>query len=225
MKIEGIKGCYEKTGGLFYFARMCSKIRLHAGGKLPKEYHDLLGNGFDGRTCRYLSVRYEDVKKLVLAGKSDGDVLEWCQANGRRLTDEQVLIYNSFMSKRGWRDDETDGFIPEMIREYGFKDDGSVITDFDLIEMDEGRWYPDMWRDGNEESDRTVTRSRRAAAARRLQRSRSRHVDGNLRRGRTAIRASLKAPRQRRRPDSRTQRVAISGAQSPRSAPPTTGDG
>ena len=30
---------------------------------------------------------------------------------------------------------------------YGLKDDGSVITDFDLIEMDEGRWYPDMWRD------------------------------------------------------------------------------
>jgi len=26
------------------------------------------------------------------------------------------------------------------------KDDGSVITDFDLIEMDEGRWYPDQWR-------------------------------------------------------------------------------
>ena len=107
----------------------------------------MLGNGFDGRTCRYLSVGYEDVKRFVLSGKSDADVLEWCQANGRCLTNEQILIYNSFMSKRGWRDDETDGFIPEMIKEYGFKNDGSVITDFDLIEMDEGRWYPDMWRD------------------------------------------------------------------------------
>ncbi len=27
MKIEGLKGWYEKTGGLFFFARMCSKIR------------------------------------------------------------------------------------------------------------------------------------------------------------------------------------------------------
>ena len=101
MKIEGIKGCYEKTQGLFYFARMCSKIRLHAAGKLPEDYHDLLGNGFDGRTCRYLCVGYEDVKAQVLAGKSDEKVLDWCFANGRRLTDEQVLIYNSFMSKRG----------------------------------------------------------------------------------------------------------------------------
>lgn len=147
MKIKGIKGCYEKTGGLFYFARMCSKIRLRAAGQLPKDYHHLLGGGFDGRTCRYLSVSYEDVKKQVLSGKSDQEVLDWCQANGRRLTDEQILIYNSFMSKRGWRDDETDGYIPAMIKEHGLKDDGSVVTDFDLIEMDEGRWYPEMWRD------------------------------------------------------------------------------
>jgi len=148
MKIEGLKSCYEKTGGLFYFARMCSKIRLHAAGKLPSDYHELLGQGFDGRSCRYLGVRYEDVQAQVLSGKSDQQVLDWCQAKGRRLTDEQVLIYNSFMSKRGWRDDETDGFIPEMVKKYGLPNDGSMITDFDLIEMDEGRWYPEMWRDG-----------------------------------------------------------------------------
>ncbi len=107
MKIEGIKGCYEKTRGIFYFARMCSKIRLHEQGKLPPEYHEM-GQGFDGRTCRYLSVRYEDVKAHVLAGHTDEAVLDWCFAHGHGLTDEQVLIYNSFMSKRGWRDDETD---------------------------------------------------------------------------------------------------------------------
>jgi gluconokinase len=146
MRIEGLKGCYEKTGGLFYFARMCSKLRLHDAGNLPKDYHDMLGNGFDGRTCRYLSVRYQDVKAQVLSGKTDEEVLDWCLATGRRLTDEQVLIYNSFMSKRGWRDDETDGFIPDMIKAYGLQDDGRVVTDFDLIEMDEGRWHPDQWR-------------------------------------------------------------------------------
>lgn len=147
MKIEGIKGCYEKTGGMFYFARMCSKIRLHAEGKLPQGHHDYLGTGFDGRTVRYLEVSYEDVKAQVLAGSSDEAVLEWCYQNGRRLNAEQILIYNSFMSKRGWHDDETDEFIPASIKEYGLPDDGRVQTDFDLIEMDEGRWYPDMWRD------------------------------------------------------------------------------
>lgn len=147
MKIEGIKGCFEKTAGLFYFARMCSKIRLHARGALPQDYHDLLGKGFDGRTCRYLRVRYEDVQAQVLAGRSDEEVLEWCFANGRRLTDEEVLIYNSFMSKRGWHDDESEQFIPAAIRQYGLPEDGRLLTDFDIIEMDEGRWHPDQWRE------------------------------------------------------------------------------
>ncbi len=147
MKVEGLVGCYEKTGGLFYFARMCSKIRLYAARTLPEDYFEMIGDGFDARTCRYLGVSYEDVKTHVLAGEADADVLEWCFQNGRRLTEEEILIYNSFMSKRGWRDDETDGFIPEMIQAYGLKDGSQVYTDFDLIEMDEGRWYPDMWRD------------------------------------------------------------------------------
>lgn len=147
MTIEGLQGCFAKTGGLFYFARMCSKIRVHAEGRLPQDYHEMLGEGFDGRTCRYLRVSYKDVCAEVLSGKSDEEVLAWCQEHGRELTDEEILIYNSFMSKRGWHDDETDEFIPAMIREYGLPDDGRVLTDFDLIEMDEGRWYPDMWRD------------------------------------------------------------------------------
>ncbi len=147
MNIDGIKGCYEKVGGLFYFARMCSKIRLHSNGTLPEDYFEMLGDGFDGRTCRYLSVSYEGVKAQVLSGSSDEEVLEWCLTNGRRLTDEEILIYNSFMSKRGWRDDETDGFIPEMIKFYGLENDGRILTDFELIEMDEGRWKPEMWRE------------------------------------------------------------------------------
>lgn len=91
----------------------------------------MLGLGFDGRTCRYLRVEYEQVRVGVLVGESD----------------VEVLVYNSFMSKRGWHDDESDEFIPEMIRQYGLEDNGLVLTNFDLIEMDEGRWYPNMWRD------------------------------------------------------------------------------
>lgn len=56
-----------------------------------------------------------------------------------------MLIDNCFMSKRGCRDDKTDKFILAIIREYGLKVDGNVLTDFDRIEMDEGRWHPDMW--------------------------------------------------------------------------------
>jgi len=139
--------CYTRTLGLFYFSRLCSKIRLHAAGKLDESYFDMLGHGFDGRTCRYLGVPYEHIREWVIAGKSDEETLERCFEEGRRLTAEEILIYNSFMSKRGWRDDETAEYIPSAIRDYGLTDDGSIITDFDLIEMDEGRWVPDQWKE------------------------------------------------------------------------------
>lgn len=145
---SGIKSCYEKTRGLFYFARMCSKIRLHAEGILPEGYFAMLGHGFDGRTCRYLGVKYDQVVARVLGGETDEAVLDWCYESGVRLNEEQVLIFNSFMSKRGWRDDETDEFIPSQIKAYGIDDAvaDQVVTDFDLIEIDEGRWMPDQWR-------------------------------------------------------------------------------
>ena len=147
MQIEGLVSPYQKTRGLFHFARMCSKIRVHASGGLPEDYFSMLGDGFDGRTCRYLRVHYEDVKREVLSGKSDQETLDWCLENGRNLTGEEVLIYNSFISKRGWRDDETDEFIPALMESYGVDPDSRLVTDFDIIEMDEGRWYPDQWHD------------------------------------------------------------------------------
>jgi hypothetical protein len=148
MNVPPPVSCYTRTLGMFYFARMCSKIRLHAAGKLPESYFDMLGYGFDGRTCRYLGVSYEQITAWVRAGNTDEDTLALAFANGRSLTAEEILIYNSFMSKRGWRDDETAEFIPDAIRRYGVPDDGTMVTDFDLIEMDEGRWTPDLWKSG-----------------------------------------------------------------------------
>jgi hypothetical protein len=145
MKTDGVKGRYEKTGGLL-LRKMCSKIRLHASCELPADLHGDLGQAFDGGTCRYLEVDYQQVKTRVLAGDSDDQVLPWCMENGRRLNDEHIVIFDSFMSNRGWRDDETDAYIPAMINEIGLPDDGSMQTDFDLIEIDEGRWSPDGGR-------------------------------------------------------------------------------
>ena len=122
MDVPGLKSCYDKTRGLFYFPRMCSKIRLRAADALPEDYFAMLGDGFDGRICRFLSVSYEDVKQQVLSDRDDSEVLDWCFDNGRRPTDEEVLIFNSFISKRGWRDDETDAFLPGIIRSYGVAD-------------------------------------------------------------------------------------------------------
>jgi hypothetical protein len=129
---------YLKTERLVYFARMCSKARLMRKGVLPQPYHDFIGTGFDGRCCRFLGVSYEDIKRLIEEEKSDEEMLAWCYANGRRPNDEEVFIWNLFMEKRGWRDDDSE-FVRKEKQNMGLADREEIQTLFDLFDFDEGR--------------------------------------------------------------------------------------
>ena len=135
---------YDAVGGLAYFPRMLDKIRLHAAGQLGPLYTKHLGTDFDGRCLTFLGVKYEDVKPLVLAGKPDEEVLEWCYTHGRRPTADEIEIWSDFMKKRGWRDAASDRIIFRL-KEAGLEHrDREVGTMFDFIDVDEGRTPPDF---------------------------------------------------------------------------------
>jgi len=135
------RSAFDRTGGLVYFARMLDKIRLHAAGKLRADYHANLGDGFDARCCRLLGVEYAALCQRVTTGGTDDEVLAWCHTRGTRPTDEQLLVWNKFMEKRGWRD-EDDGSTQEL-EAYkaasGLADRTDLATFFDYYEVDEGR--------------------------------------------------------------------------------------
>lgn len=135
------RSAYDRTRGLVYFARMLDKIRLHAAGRLRPDYHANLGAGFDARCCRVLGVEYAEVCRRVLADAADDEVLAWCHQHGVRPTDEQLLVWNKFMEKRGWRD-EDDGSTQEL-EAYkagsGLAHRTDLMTFFDYYEVDEGR--------------------------------------------------------------------------------------
>lgn len=132
---------YDRTGGIVYFARMLNKIRLHAAGALRSDFHANLGLGFDGRCCRFLGIEYAVLRERVRAGGTDDEILAWCFTQGRHPTEEQVLIWNKFMLKRGWRD-EDDGSTEELERYKvlsGLAHRADIMTFFDYYEVDEGR--------------------------------------------------------------------------------------
>ena len=137
------RSAFDRVGGVVYFARMLDKIRLLAAGRLRVDYHANLGGGFDGRCCRFLGVAYEDLCGCVLAGDAatDEEVFAWCGERGTRPGDEQILVWNKFMLKRGWRD-EDDGSTPEL-EAYkagsGLAHRTDLVTFFDYYEVDEGR--------------------------------------------------------------------------------------
>ena len=137
MKIPHLRGCYDQVGGLVYFGRMVDKIRLHDAGRLPADYHEPLGQGFDGRTLRFLGIGYAELQAEVRAGRSDEELFAWACRAGRTPSSEDLRVYNGFLGKLGWRDGRHAALV-QRLRDGGFPPD-AVETHFDFIELDEGR--------------------------------------------------------------------------------------
>ncbi len=135
------RSAYDKVGGLVYFARMLDKIRLHAAGKLAADYHANLGAGFDGRCVRFLTITYPALCERVWQGGGDDEILAWCFKTGRQPNEEEILIWNAFMRKRGWRD-EDEGVTVHFEKyktDAGLGGRNDIATFFDFFEVDEHR--------------------------------------------------------------------------------------
>ncbi len=143
--IPGLRSPSDQIQGLVYFGRMLDKIRLAAAGKLPEGWQPMRGSAmkgsFDWRCCSFLHLDYAKLEAETLkADKTDEQLLAWAFANGRRPTDEEIEIWNAFMTKRGWRDAGTQR-LNERLAEIGLPP-GTVQTMFEFIDLDEGRLKP-----------------------------------------------------------------------------------
>jgi len=132
------KSPQEKTGGIVYFGRMVEKIRLLAAGDLHPDLHANLGKGFDERCVKFLGVSYDALRERVLGGLDDAAALEWCFANGKHPSDEEIEVWNGFLSKRGWNDEATEILLRRK-KESRFEARDEIRTMFQYIDADEGR--------------------------------------------------------------------------------------
>lgn len=129
---------YTKVGGVYWFARMLDKIRKAARGELHERHRPFLGKGFDDRLCRFMRVDYAALRARVEAGDSDEEVFAWSQQNGRSLDEVDVLVWNGFVSKRGWRDETTPALEADKEKS-GLAARTDLLTFFDFYDVDEGR--------------------------------------------------------------------------------------
>jgi gluconokinase len=120
---------------------MLDKIRLYGSGKLPEGWQAARGtnmkSSFDARCCRFLAIDYAALEKETLKGGSDEELLAWAFAHGRAPSEEEIEVWNAFMTKRGWRDAGTQR-LNERLAELGLPP-GAVQTMFEFIDLDEGR--------------------------------------------------------------------------------------
>jgi gluconokinase len=128
---------YDTCHGLVYFSRMIDKIRLHAAGQLGADYVPNLGKGFDVRCCSLLGVDY-DALAAAVGSMTNEEAWEWVAKNGKAPTEEQIEVWNGFMTRRGWNDDLVE-ILEKRKNEGGFENRADIRTMFDYIDADEGR--------------------------------------------------------------------------------------
>jgi Domain of unknown function (DUF5069) len=134
MNIPGLRRSYDMVGGVVFFGRMLDKIRLHSQERLPEDYNR--GSGFDGRTCRFLHIDYEKLVLRVMQGGTDEEILDWCYQQGQHPSEEEIFVWNAFMTKRGWRDDVSD-WLADQKRSRGWEHRHDIQTAFDFHVADE----------------------------------------------------------------------------------------
>ena len=138
--IPGLRSPSELVNGLVYFGRMLDKIRLMAAGKLPEGWQPMRGavkGSFDWRCCQFLKIDYAALEMETLKGGDDAELLAWAFTHGRQPSEEEIEVWNGFMTKRGWRDAGMQR-LNERLAEIGLPP-GAVLTMFEFIDLDEGR--------------------------------------------------------------------------------------
>ena len=129
---------YTKVEGVYWFARMLDKIRQAARGELHERHRPFLGKGFDDRLCHFMHIDYAALRARVEDGCSDEEAFGWCQQTGRGLNEVDVLVWNGFVSKRGWRDETTLALEADKEKS-GLAHRTDLVTFFDFYDVDEGR--------------------------------------------------------------------------------------
>jgi len=138
MRDLGLRSPFVQVGGLVYFARMLDKIRAHAKGELPPDYHPNLRKGFDEKCVTFLRIKYDQLVERVKQGGRDEAILQWCFKIGRRPSEDEIYVWNEFMRKRGWND-EVSETLKRRKQEAGMADRSDIQTAFQFIDADEGR--------------------------------------------------------------------------------------
>ncbi len=138
--IPGLRSPFSQVDGIVYFGRMLDKIRLAAKAELPAPWEEKRGpitGSFDWRCCHFLKIDYVALEAETLKGSSDEELIEWAYGNGRQPDEQEIEIWNGFMTKRGWKDSATPT-LEKRLAELGLPAN-TVETMFEFIELDEGR--------------------------------------------------------------------------------------
>jgi hypothetical protein len=103
-----------RLGGYVLLPRMLDKGRAEIAGTAGEFHYDC---PLDQRIINYLGIDAKLLRKELEAGKGDGEILEWINANAKHKREAwEIEQWSSYMDKRGPDSDaETLSFFAEAV--------------------------------------------------------------------------------------------------------------
>jgi hypothetical protein len=122
-----------RLGGYVTLPRLLDKGRATIAGTNGEFNYDA---PIDQRLKDFLGLDMDALKEELAAGKGDGEILEWINANAKHKRAEwEIDAWSSFMTRRGASGDvETLQFFVEYVGKFS-KDREDVKTWFDLVDL------------------------------------------------------------------------------------------
>jgi hypothetical protein len=123
-----------RLGGYVILPRMLDKGRAAVAGTLGEFKYAC---PLDQRFLEFVGIDPEALKKQLAAGKTDGEVLEWIEANAKRKTSAgEVLAWSMAQEQRGPADVESRDYFNELHKSVAPKRE-DITTWFDLLDVDD----------------------------------------------------------------------------------------
>ncbi|HTV61990.1 MAG TPA: DUF5069 domain-containing protein, partial [Verrucomicrobiae bacterium] len=114
--------------------RCLDKGRATIAGKNGEYHYDC---PLDQRFLEFAGVDAEALEKELAAGKGDGDILQWINANAKhKRTEVEIAIWSRLAEKRSPGDVESRDYFNGMQKTVGPKRE-DIITWFDLLDLDD----------------------------------------------------------------------------------------
>lgn len=123
-----------RLGGYVILPRCLDKGRATLNGK-NGEYH--FACPLDQRWLGFAGIDAEALKQQLAAGKGDGEILEWIEANAKHKRNEvEIAAWSAYAEQRVPTDSESRSYFNDLHAKVGSKRE-DIATWFDLLDLDD----------------------------------------------------------------------------------------
>lgn len=124
-----------RLGGYAGLPRMLDKGRATIAGKNGEYHYDC---PLDQRVLSFLGIEAEALKAQLAAGKGDGEILEWINANAKHKRSEwEIEQWSGYMERRGPdSDSETLKFFVDLVGKVA-NGRADIRSFSDLLDLDD----------------------------------------------------------------------------------------